>query len=291
MTSTPASSPILIRPSTIPHLRESAAAYFAKQNFERVVWLGVYGSFARNEQTEESEVNLVGVTTKAQGEGKSYETTYLGEELVNVWGRKVVVHYIQGNTLELLHDVTALLTSRTIFGSEEASHVIKLRNDAMDMVLNGQAMFSQLSSDIQSTRALAISGDFENFQHSVDLRTEIRDKIISIICRLLEMKSPLLSEFEFHGGEGLEDMKKDLDRKASKNGALESVDSEYWKTIWTIATSKHREEEHLAGMDSIIRIGVLPSLAELQREIEKVRELAKTDAPGEETIHNPNEPK
>ncbi|KAI9722927.1 MAG: hypothetical protein M1812_001375 [Candelaria pacifica] len=285
-TSTPLSSPRLTRPSTIPHLRESAQSYFAKQNYKHVVWIGVHRSFARDDK-----VNLISVTKRASGEKETFETVLLGEELVNVWGRTVWHDDIQVDVLGSFFQISALLCSRTIFGSERNEYLVKLRNDAMEILVKGQLFFSELSSEIEAIRFLTTNLDFKHFQNSEDLRNEIRDRTMSILNRPLEIEQPLQSKYWLNGGQSAEVIKRALDEKVQEEGALENTSSDYWKALWAAVTDDGAHGDHLANIEREIYHDMVPSLVRIQQESQRIKELACNDAPGEEIIHDPNKPK
>lgn len=85
----------------------------------------------------------------------------LNHELLNVWGREVVVQYVDKDQPECFGEVWSLLASRKIFGSTEDERIVKLQSTARKIVENGITLFEGIAKRIQETRALVLGKDFE----------------------------------------------------------------------------------------------------------------------------------
>lgn len=151
--------------SNISSLRSAASPVFSNDGFRNVLWAGVFGSFSRGEQKESSDVDVVVVWDPAHKYGwhphDDWFSLELQQELKRVWGREVDVIDIRRGRLGMFIDVEALLTSRTLYGSEMNEHVIKARRDALEVVDNGIAVFADASKKIRETRAMIEGKSFE----------------------------------------------------------------------------------------------------------------------------------
>lgn len=155
--------------SSISSLRNAALPVFSNDGFRNVLWAGVFGSFSRGEQKDSSDVDVVVVWDPAHKYGwQPHDDFYyleLQQELERVWGRGVDVIDIRRGRLEMFVDVEALLTSRTLHGSEKNEHVIRARKEALEIVDNGIAAFEDASKKIIETRAMIEGKSFEVWLH------------------------------------------------------------------------------------------------------------------------------
>lgn len=153
------------RASNISSLRSTALSVFSNDGFRNILWAGVFGSFSRGEQTESSDVDVVVVWDPAHKYGWQPHDDYfyleLKEELERAWARKVDVIDIRRGRLDTFIDVEALLTSRTLYGSENNEHVIKARKDALEVVEDGIAIFTDACKKIRETRAMVEGKNIE----------------------------------------------------------------------------------------------------------------------------------
>ena len=133
-------------------LRAAAAPVFSKPDFSDVRWVGVFGSFARETQTDSSDVDVLVFQDPAKCVPDSLDPLFLEEELPKVWRRDVDVVYTTGKEFRGYISVEALLCSRTLFGSDEDDEVIRLRNQAKDILETGYAKFSTILDAIRKTQ-------------------------------------------------------------------------------------------------------------------------------------------
>jgi predicted nucleotidyltransferase len=111
------------------------------------------GSFARETQTDSSDVDvLVFRDPPAKRISHSLNPLFLEEELPKVWRRDVDVVYTTGEEFRGYILVEALLCSRTLFGSDEDDEVIRLRNQAKDILETGYAKFSTILDAIRKAQ-------------------------------------------------------------------------------------------------------------------------------------------
>ena len=164
--------------SDIASLRASSSV-FLKHDFYYVKWAGVFGSFARETQTESSDVDVVVIQEPRYRNGPvPPDTLHLEDALSEVWGRKVDVIYIdQGEELRGYITIEALLCSRTLFGSDQDDEVVYLRQIARDVLGSGFTIFSGIISMIRKTQSMV-----SKVQFKVNSRTETKvDYSLSII--------------------------------------------------------------------------------------------------------------
>jgi len=153
------------RASNISSLRSASSPVFSNDGFRNILWAGVFGSFSRGEQKESSDVDVVVVWDPAYKSGWQPHDDYfyleLKAELERVWARKVDVIDIRRGRLDTFVDVEALLTSRTLYGSEESEHVVKARREALEVVEGGIVTFANACKKIRETRAMVEGKSFE----------------------------------------------------------------------------------------------------------------------------------
>jgi predicted nucleotidyltransferase len=138
---------------TLSSLRAAAAPVFSKPDFSDVRWAGVFGSFAREAQTDFSDIDvLVFRDPPAKRVSHSLNPLFLEEELPKVWRRDVDVVYTTGEEFRGYISVEAPLCSRTLFGSDEDDEVMRLRGQAKDILETGYAKFSTILDAIQKTQ-------------------------------------------------------------------------------------------------------------------------------------------
>jgi predicted nucleotidyltransferase len=137
-------------------LRAAAAPVFSKPDFSDVRWAGVFGSFARETQTDSSDVDVIVLQDPAKRVPRSLNPLFLEKELPKVWRRDVDVVYTTGEEFRGYISVEALLCSRTLFGSDEDDEVIQLRNQAKDILETGYAKFSTILDAIRKTQMKVI---------------------------------------------------------------------------------------------------------------------------------------
>jgi predicted nucleotidyltransferase len=137
---------------TLSSLRAAAAPVFSKPDFSDVRWAGVFGSFARGTQTDSSDIDVFVFRDPAKRVSHSLNPLFLEEELPKVWRRDVDVVYTTGEEFRGYISVEAPLCSRTLFGSDEDDEVIRLRNQAKDILETGYAKFSTILGAIRKTQ-------------------------------------------------------------------------------------------------------------------------------------------
>ena len=151
--------------SNIASLRASSSL-FLKQDFRNVKWAGVFGSFARETQTDSSDVDVVVIQ-----EPRDYscdippETRHLEDALPEVWGRKVDVVHIEGLEIRGYVSIEALLGSRTIFGSDQGDEIVQLRAIAKGVLDSGIAKFTKILSRIRRIQSILANANLEVHNH------------------------------------------------------------------------------------------------------------------------------
>lgn len=154
-----------IRSSSIATLRESATSVFSNKGYRNVVWAGAFGSFACSEQDESSDVKVVVVWNPAKEIGwhplNDIFPLDLDEELTKAFGRDVDVKNIGRAQIRSFNDVEALLSSRTLYGSEQDRSVVKLRKGARHILESGINLFEGVFKKIDEARIAAGKINFE----------------------------------------------------------------------------------------------------------------------------------
>jgi predicted nucleotidyltransferase len=132
-------------------LRTAASTVFSKPNFHHIEWAGVFGPFSKGTQTDESDVHVIVIEMPR----KFYcPQLSLEDELYKVWGRKADITYIRDGELRGYFTIRALLCSRTLTGSDQDHEVVRLRNEAREILDWGFAKFPTIVSMIRKTQSL-----------------------------------------------------------------------------------------------------------------------------------------
>lgn len=141
--------------SDLASLRASAATALARKDFERVRWVGVFGSFAVGKQTGDSDVDVVAIEEALYPNVHvPPETLHLEDIFPRIWGRKVdVVHISPGEDLRGYISLESLLSSRTLYGSDEDPDVVQLRKSAQDTLDSSPGYFTNILNDIENTKS------------------------------------------------------------------------------------------------------------------------------------------
>ena len=79
---------------------------------------------------------------------------YLEDERLRVRGRKSDITYITKSELRGYNSMEALLCSRTLAGSDQDDEVVRLRNEARNILDSGLAKFTAVLDIVQWTRSL-----------------------------------------------------------------------------------------------------------------------------------------
>jgi predicted nucleotidyltransferase len=152
----------------IASLRKAASFVFSKPHFRDVRWAGVFGSFAVGSQTKSSLVDPdVIVILMPQCEKINSHPLSLEDELFRVWGRKPRIKYIKNGGIRDLYSVKALLCSRALAGSNQDHEVVRLRNEARNILDFGLARFTAVLHlhKVQWTRSLVEGITIAAFLH------------------------------------------------------------------------------------------------------------------------------
>jgi predicted nucleotidyltransferase len=147
-------------------LRAAAAPVFSKPDFRTTVrWAGVFGSFANGIQTRSSRVRVVVISTP-DSEKISNSRLSLRAELSRVWGRQLNITFISDGQLLNLIEVQAVLCSRTLARSDQDDEVVRLRNEARDILDSGLAKFKEILAMIQRAQSLVQGLEIEACNYS-----------------------------------------------------------------------------------------------------------------------------
>lgn len=154
------------RSRNIADLRTSSKEALSLPDFKHILWIGVFGSFSRNQQTDRSDVDLVVVERSddvpAEYSGDAnYEPWTLEELLPRVWCRPVEIVLLKEELRELVA-IDSLLTSRTIYGDDQSVEILQLRRDARKYLDEGWTTFRNAEKDIEALKArISEVKDFE----------------------------------------------------------------------------------------------------------------------------------
>ena len=142
--------------SNVDDLRVASSPVFSKPDFNDIRWAGVFGSFARGEQTESSDVDVLLLFKKPREDNASrpLRPLYLEDELPRVWARRVDIAYVDDDEFRGYFSIESLLCSRTIFGSARDEELLRLRSAAEQILDSGIAKFTRIRSAIQQTRSV-----------------------------------------------------------------------------------------------------------------------------------------
>lgn len=145
------------RSRNIADLRTSSKKALSLPDFKNILWIGVFGSFSRDQQTDRSDVDLVVVersnAVPAEYPGDAnYEPWTLEELLPRVWCRPVEIVLLKEELRELVA-IDSLLTSRTIYGDDQSVEILQLRRDARKYLNEGWTIFRNAEKDIEALKS------------------------------------------------------------------------------------------------------------------------------------------
>jgi predicted nucleotidyltransferase len=145
------------RSRDIADLRTSSKEALSLPDFKNILWIGVFGSFSRNQQTDRSDVDLVvvehsHVVPAEYSRDANYEPWTLEELLPRVWCRPVEIVLLKEELRELVA-IDSLLTSRTIYGDDQSVEILQLRRDARKYLDEGWEIFRNAEKDIEALKA------------------------------------------------------------------------------------------------------------------------------------------
>jgi predicted nucleotidyltransferase len=114
-------SPVPVK--TIEEIRQRSAAILRQPDYEAIEWVGLFGSFCRSTQTAESDVDLVvGYRAGTPMRDVCTVASGMGDELEDALGREVELLHMARQDVGSYLLLEALLTSVTIYGSQEWPH-------------------------------------------------------------------------------------------------------------------------------------------------------------------------
>lgn len=131
------------RSTSVTELREAARPIFSKPGFKNLVWAGVHGALAYGEEDTcdvdgPSDVNMVAVWNPKAGKGwdplEKQSHASIVDKLQRAWNRDFDVVDIEGGKLGDDYQASAILCSRTLYGSAKNELVQSLRKEARTMV-------------------------------------------------------------------------------------------------------------------------------------------------------------
>ncbi|KAN0074251.1 hypothetical protein V8E54_008188 [Elaphomyces granulatus] len=263
----------MFRSLNIESLRKAASSVFSKPNFHNVRWAGVFGLFAVGSQTKSSNVDVIVILMPHCEQINSHPLS-LEDELFRVWGRKPRIRYIRKGEFWHLTSVQALLCSRTLAGSDQDDEVVRLRNEARNILDSGLAKFTAVLDIVQWTRSLVEGITIEEFLTSPQLQCSVRDNIQSILDDLdIRPRYPVIYEgyraslISYSEGIQLQIN----DRETSNTNDL---GPDYWEFIWNIVTD---ELDGLENLDWRIQELVILDIRETWELSDFVRKLEMED--------------
>ena len=119
-------------------------------------WVGVFGSFARGTQTDQSDVDIVIHRQKLKE--KPRPVWFLEELLPQVWNRSVDIIYARNFFREFQYGcyvtIESLLCSQTIYGSAQDEEVIQLRRKASRILGTAEKRFNDILKIIAAIKTI-----------------------------------------------------------------------------------------------------------------------------------------
>lgn len=151
------------RSTGVTELREAALPIFSKPGFKNLVWAGVHGALAYGEEDTSdgdvpTDVNIVAVWNPKAAKGwdplEKERHASVVEKLQQAWNREFDVLDVTGGRLENDYQASAMLCSRTLYGSAKDQLVMSLRKEARATVDQGRQLFSGAITKISNAQKL-----------------------------------------------------------------------------------------------------------------------------------------
>ena len=156
---------------TLARIRRRLPALVTYPKLEPLGWIGVYGPFSRNEQTRESDINMI-IGCKPDVDMESFDwfglTADVEERGFRVFGRKVKVEpcFERDLTCVGYELIEALLTCVTVYGSENWHEYPRrqahaMLDDGYTRLRKAHHIMSQIEQMCKSTNKKASKFHFE----------------------------------------------------------------------------------------------------------------------------------
>ncbi|KAH0604510.1 uncharacterized protein H6S33_006887 [Morchella sextelata] len=263
------------RSRDIADLRTSSKEALSLPDFKNILWIGVFGSFSRNQQTDRSDVDLVvvehsHVVPAEYSRDANYEPWTLEELLPRVWCRPVEIVLLKEELRELVA-IDSLLTSRTIYGDDQSVEILQLRRDARKYLDEGWEIFRNAEKDIEALKArISEVKDVEEFLKSQSLQKSFRDQLLQILSSLnIEPTShPIYEGFWATILQVANEIKRIVTPTSQE-------DSEYWQKIWDILSTS--SPKSLQSLLMRLKKFVIPTLEDIEQRIKVSEQLENED--------------
>lgn len=129
---------------------KAVAAPALSQETPRVRWAGVFGDFAVGAENDYSVVDVI-ILYDSDKVGRNRwppQLRGLDEILPVAWGRDAVVEEFTIKKVPHFWCIVQFLRSRVIFGSDDDPIVMQVRQEWLDILVNGAVHFKSLIRDI-----------------------------------------------------------------------------------------------------------------------------------------------
>ncbi|KAI5836912.1 hypothetical protein DFP73DRAFT_601733 [Morchella snyderi] len=272
------------RSRNIADLRASSKVALSLPDFKDILWIGVFGSFSRNQQTDRSDVDLVVVehshVAPAEYSGDAnYEPWTLEELLPRVWCRPVEIVLLKEDLCELVA-IDSLLTSRTIYGDDQSVEVLQLRRDAREYLNEGWKIFRNAERDIEALKVrISEVKDFEEFLKSPSLQETFRVQLLQILdsLNIQPTSHPIYEGFWATVLQVANDIKGVVTPTSQE-------DSEYWRKIWDILSTS--SSKSLQSLLMRLKKFVIPTLEDIEQRIKVSEQLENEDRGAGDIMEN-----
>lgn len=129
---------------------KAAAAPVLSQETPRVRWAGVFGGFTVGAENDYSVVDVIILydSDKVGPDRWPPQLRDLDKILPVAWGRNAVVEELTIKKVPHFWCIVQFLQSRVIFGSDDDPIVIQVRQEWLDILVNGAIHFKSLIRDI-----------------------------------------------------------------------------------------------------------------------------------------------
>ncbi|KAI5836913.1 hypothetical protein DFP73DRAFT_570174 [Morchella snyderi] len=288
------------RSQNITDLRAASKVALSLPEFRNILWIGVFGSFSRDQQGDRSDVDIIViersdteiVLDESRGEEGAVDLDpwTLEDLLPRVWCRPVQIVRIEKQELRGLVSVDALLTARTIHGNDQCEEILKLRQDARNYLEQGWSIFKTAEAEIEMLKSKVENiGGFEEFAKSPSLQQALRDDLLHII-QSFDIK-PIWHPIHEGFWTAVIQPANELQKISNTN----PDGPEYWKGIWEILTAS--SPKSLQSILMRLKKFVFPTLTDIEERI-KISERLEHEAQMEqlaippaaaETVHNENQ--
>ncbi|EGD85247.2 hypothetical protein H112_08978 [Trichophyton rubrum D6] len=231
---------------------KAAATSVLSQETPRVRWAGVFGDFAVGAENDYSVVDVIILydSDKVGHNRWPPQLRDLDKILPVAWGRNAVVEELTIKKVPHFWCIVQFLQSRVIFGSDDDPIVMQVRQEWLDILVNGAMHFKSLIRDINDITTTIQGKSPEKLCSDSRLRQTVLERIMAVLDTIDRdlvnecSSSPFKELLQFDGQRDYDLIQDRMKRiiKGNQTQSKHSVDQsdQLCRSLWRLATASGR---------------------------------------------------